>query len=309
MSSAADGTLHVLTVHFNTPAMTSSLVRRLPPRTPRGRRVAVHVLDNASAPGNFRELRDNLSGLDSVSLHANNENIGFGAGMNVLAGQNGIESSDVLWLLNPDTRLEPGCLERLESALDVGEFDVISPLIFSGAGGTEWIWYCGGDVDRVAIRVAHRQYGAPTALVPREAFETEFVTGAAPMMRASVFRAVGGFSDGYFLYWEDAEFSWKARGLGLRLGVVPAARLWHAVGASSGCGQSRLFYYWAARNRFVYARDTGIARRRLISGRGAVESLRLIARALREGEGRIPKVCSAIRGTWHGFRQFSSSAS
>lgn len=308
MSSAVDGTLHVLTVHFNTPALTSSLVRRLPPRTPRGRRVVVHVLDNASAPENLRELRDNLSGLDSVTLQVNDENIGFGAGMNLLVSRSGIESSDVLWLLNPDTRLEPGCLEHLESAFDAGHFDVISPFIFSGDGDTAWIWYCGGDVDRFSLRVEHRLYRAPTSCVPREAFETEFMTGAAPMMRASVFRSVGGFPSGYFLYWEDAQFSWKARELGLRLGVIPSARLWHAVGASSGYGQSRVFYYWAARNRFVYARDTGIEIRQLTTGRGALESLRLIARALRERDERIPKVRAAIRGTWDGFRQFSRSS-
>ncbi|MUL63468.1 hypothetical protein BOO86_03240 [Mycobacterium sp. CBMA 234] len=242
-----------------------------------------------------------------MTLQTNDENVGFGAGMNFLASRAGIEPSDLLWLLNPDTRLEPGCLAHLESALDGGQFDAVSPFIFSGNGDTAWIWYCGGDVDRLSVRVAHRLYGTPTALVPQESFETEFMTGAAPMMPASVFRAVGGFRRGYFLYWEDAEFSWQARELGFRLGVVPSARLWHAVGASSGCGQSRVFYYWAARNRFVYARDTGVALRQLTSGRGALETLRLIARAFREREERIPKVRAAIRGTCDGLRQFVGS--
>ncbi len=305
MSSAAGGTLHVLTVHFNTPALTSSLVRTLPLCTPSGRKVVVHVLDNASAPENLRELRDNLSGLDSVALHVNDDNVGFGAGMNFLADRGGISPSDVLWLLNPDTRPEPGCLAELESALDRGQFDVISPLIFSGSGEAAWIWYCGGDINRHSLRVRHQLYGAPTAVVPQDDFETTFVTGAAPMMRASVFRAVGGFPDEYFLYWEDAHFSWRARELGLRLGVIPSARLWHAVGASSGYGLSSVFYYWATRNRFVYARDTGIERRRLTRGRGALESLRLIFWALREREQRFAKVRAAVRGTCDGVRQFS----
>ncbi len=307
MSNAVDGTLHVLTVHFNTPALASGLVRCLPSQTPSGRRVVIHVLDNCSTPENLRELRDNLAGLGAVILHVSDRNIGFGAGINLLAGQNDIGPFDVLWLLNPDTRLEVGCLEQLETALDAGHFDAVSPFIFSGDGDSAWVWYCGGDVDRRSVRVAHRLYGSATASVPREAFETEFMTGAAPMMRASVFRAVGGFPGDYFLYWEDAQFSWKARELGFRLGVVPTARLWHAVGASSGSGQSRTFYYWAARNRFVYARDTGVALQKLILGRGALETLRLIARALREDDERTLKLGAAIRGTRDGIRQFSVS--
>ncbi|SHT66143.1 MAG: glycosyltransferase family 2 protein [Mycobacterium sp.] len=305
MSSAVNGTLHVLTVHFNTPALASSLVRRLPLATPNGRPLVIHVLDNCSTPENLRELRDRLSGLDSVTLDAIDENIGFGAGMNFLAVRHGITSSDVLWLLNPDTRLEPGCLENLENALDEGQFDIVSPFIFSGEGEAAWIWYCGGDVERPSLRVRHRLYGAPTTSGPTDAFATDFVTGAAPMMRASVFHAIGGFPDDYFLYWEDAQFSWKARELGLRLGVIPSARLWHAVGASSGYGLSPVFYYWATRNRFVYARDTGIARRRLTSGRGALESLRPIVWALRERDQRFRKVRAAMRGTRDGVRQFS----
>jgi GT2 family glycosyltransferase len=141
-------------------------------------------------------------------------------------------------------------------------------------------------------------------------FETDFMTGAAPMMWVSAFRSVGGFPDGYFLYWEDTYFSWKAKKIGLRLGVVPAARLWHAGGASSGGCRPRSIsstvYYWAARNRFVYARDTGLPRRQLMSGRGGLESMRLIVMALLEREDRLRKTQSAIRGTYDGIRQYRS---
>jgi GT2 family glycosyltransferase len=142
-------------------------------------------------------------------------------------------------------------------------------------------------------------------------FETDFMTGAAPMMWVSTFRSVGGFPDDYFLYWEDTYFSWKAKKIGLRLGVVPAARLWHAGGASSGGLRRRsissTIYYWAARNRFVYARDTGLPRRQLMSGRGGLESMRLIVMALLEREDRLRKIQSAIRGTYDGIRQYGKA--
>ena len=295
--------MHVLIVHFNTPELTTRLARDFPRKTPHGRSVLIHLLDNCSTSPNLRSLRANIGGMPGVTLEVSDENIGFGEGMNLLAARVVIDESDILWILNPDTRLQAGCLEILEGELDSGDFAVVSPLIYSGEMTDYWIWYCGGSISTRELRVRHQLYGCGLADSPNRPFETEFVTGAAPMMRASTFRTVGGFPRGYFLYWEDVYFCWKARDLGFRLGVVPSAHLWHQVGASSGRDQSRTFHYWHARNRFAFASDIGIPRRRLIFGRGGIESLRPVARALLvEREGRLSKASAAIRGTIRGFR-------
>lgn len=296
------GALHVLTVHFNTPELTSQLVRNIPRKTPRGRPVLIHVLDNCSDPENFDLLQASIEGQPGVTLEANNANVGFGAGMNLLAQRGDVADSDLLWFLNSDTHFDVDCLKLLEEEIDAGEYVVISPLIHSNDSTGSWIWYCGGSLDTRALRVHHDLYGCDVIEAPRHTFETDFITGAAPMMRASIFRAVGGFPRGYFIYWEDTFLSWKAGQMGMRLGVVPSARLWHAVGASSGYGKSRTFYYWSARNRFIFASDIGVPRWRLILGRGGVETLRVVARAvLREREGRVSKVWAAVQGTYHGL--------
>lgn len=299
--------MHVLTVHFNTPELTSRLVTDFPRVTPRGRAIFIHILDNCSTAENLSVLRANIEGLHGVTLEVSDKNLGFGEGVNMLARNDAVGESDILWLLNPDTQLRPGCLELLEDELVSGEFGVVSPLIVSGEWTNPWIWYGGGSVSLPELRVQHQFYGARVAEAPRHSFETEFVTGAAPMMRASTFRAVGGFRPGYFLYWEDTYFSWKARYLGFRLGVVPSAHIWHAVGASSGSGQSPTFYYWSARNRFVFAADIGVPRHRLVLGRGGLESLRPIAKALFERHDRLSKTSAAVRGTYDGLRRAPTS--
>ncbi|MGV0795687.1 glycosyltransferase family 2 protein [Mycolicibacterium elephantis] len=296
--------LHVLMVHFNTPELTAHLIRDLPNETPRGRQVHIHVLDNSSTPENLQLLLKSVGESDHVSLQAINENIGFGQGMNRLAMSDAMGDSDMMWLLNPDTRLQFRCLERLELELDRGEFDIVSPLIYSGEGRNPWIWYCGGSINTRELRAPHHLFGCPLTDAPHDTFETEFVTGAAPMMHVSTFRFVGGFPRGYFLYWEDAFFSWKARELGFRLGVVPSAHLWHHIGGSSGTRRSPTYYYWTARNRFAFATDIGIPRRRLFLGRAGLESLRPIGRALAvERVNRMAKARAAIRGTLDGLRQ------
>jgi GT2 family glycosyltransferase len=301
MNNGRQDAIHVLTVHFNTPELTSRLIKDFPRHTPHGRAVFIHVLDNCSTPQNLHILRTNIERLQDVTLELSSENIGFGSGINALADRVDVGEEDILWILNPDTRLRSDCLRVLEDELDSGNFDVISPLIYSGDGSESWIWYCGGSISTRELRVRHQLYGCHLAEAPQCSFETEFVTGAAPMMRASTFRTVGGFPHGYFLYWEDIYFSWKARNLGFRLGVAPSAHLWHAVGASSGSGQSPTFYYWSARNRLAFARDIGVPRRRLIFGRVGLESLRTVAKALLEREARVSKASAAIRGTLEGL--------
>ncbi|TQR85365.1 glycosyltransferase family 2 protein [Mycobacterium hodleri] len=299
--------LHVLTVHFNTPEMMSRLIENIPQQTPSGRAVYVHVLDNCSTVQNLSELRMSIEKLPAVTLEMNRVNVGFGAGINQLARSIRFGESDVLWIVNPDMRIEAGCIETLENELDKGHYNVVSPLIYTGDQNDRRIWYCGAHIDGHNLRVKHLLYGQQLADAPERPFETEFMTGAAPMMYEATFRAVGGFPEDYFLYWEDAFFSWKARELGFRLGVVPSARLWHAVGASSGLGQSRTFYYWYARNRFVFAHDFEIPRRRLLLGGGGLESVRIVGKALIERQGRLPKMRAAIRGSCHGLRRRRSS--
>jgi GT2 family glycosyltransferase len=240
--------------------------------------------------------------MKNVTLTLGEANIGYGEGLNALSRNRNIDDSDILWVVNPDTRLQADCLELLEAELDVGEYELISPLIYSGDAANAWIWYCGGAVSVPSLRAQHHLYGRETSDAPKNSFETEFITGAAPMMTAATFKAVGGFPRGYFLYWEDVYFCHKARDLGLKLGVVPAALLWHAVGASSGSGQSATYYFWSTRNRIVFAGDIGISRRQLLVGRGGIESLRHIAKALlTERDGRFLKTRAAIRGTVEGL--------
>lgn len=303
MSLDVSGKVHVLIVHYNTPELTSRLVRALPDKTGCGRTISIHVLDNSSADNNYEKLRDGIAAVQNAALTRSAHNLGFGLGINLLAEKAEADDSDLLWILNPDTAPDADCVDLLEANLDAGPFDIVAPLIYSGSGTGAWIWFCGASMELRSLRVRHNLFGASLASAPQASFETEFITGAAPMMRASTFRTIGGFPSNYFLYWEDAHLCWAARKHAFRLGVVPRARLWHEVGASSGSRQSANWYYWYTRNRFTLGRDVGIPISRLLIGRGAAETLRPIAKAvIKERQDRLAKLRGALRGTASGMR-------
>jgi GT2 family glycosyltransferase len=60
--------------------------------------------------------------------------------------------------------------------------------------------------------------------------------GAAMLVRAEPFEAVGGFDERYFLYWEDADLCHRLRDRGWSTRYVPRARVVHSGGASAKTG-------------------------------------------------------------------------
>ncbi len=303
IESPSFGALHVLIVHFNTPDLTARLVEDLSLQTINGRNVFVHILDNCSTKTNQTKLLHLAGDYDFVTIDLNENNVGFGAGINLLVSNYSsiLGENEILWILNPDTRIMDNCVEVLINELELGIFEVISPLICSGDLNTQKIWFCGGSFNMSEFRVQHSLFDRPLIEAPHESFETSFITGAAPMMRVSTFNEVGGFPLGFFLYWEDVYFCWRAGQLGKALGVVPAAQLWHAVGSSSKNVRGRNFYYWIARNRFVFADKVGVRRRQLVLGSGALETLKMLVRPLLGGGPRLSNTYSAFRGTISGL--------
>ncbi len=296
--------IHVLIVHFNTPDLTIRLVEELLDKSSYKNKISIHILDNCSTPENLSKIDGISLTYPVVTLDFSDQNIGFGAGINLLVSMylSGDGAREILWILNPDTRIMDSCVDSLVEELKIGKFAIISPLIYTGENDKYKIWYCGGSISFPAMRAKHLWYGQPLANAPTKTFETDFITGAAPMMYVSTFVKIGGFSNAYFLYWEDAHFCWRAKQMGYQLGVVPLAHVWHAVGASSNDSQSENFFFWSARNRFVYAAEVGVERHQLILGRGALTSLRFVTSALLQRNGRFTKAHAALRGTYAGFK-------
>jgi hypothetical protein len=63
--------------------------------------------------------------------------------------------------------------------------------------------------------------------------EVDWVSGACMCVRRDAFEAVGGLDEGFFLYWEDADFCRRLKHAGWRTMYVPTAGAVHVGGRSS----------------------------------------------------------------------------
>jgi hypothetical protein len=81
---------------------------------------------------------------------------------------------------------------------------------------------------------------------PAECFA---VSGSALVTRAETWRKIGPFAGRFFAYYEDVDWCWRARSLGMRLVYDPTATVEHRRSASSGGEHEPWVRVMAERNR------------------------------------------------------------
>lgn len=244
----------------------------------------VLVVDNGSGDG----LEDALRGLDPrLRFRQTGANLGFTGGMN-----HGIracldDGAGLVCVLNNDTVVTPGMFAALVRHAAPGT--AVSPEVrYLDEPGV--VWFGGGVVEADRGWPRHltpaelaRDDAADPARVLRE---SETLAGCCVLAPAETWRAVGLFDPQYFLLFEDADWSARARAAGIRLVVARDAVLLHAVSASFTGPSHLLSSYYYARNAMRYTR-LRVTRRPAPRLRFIRDQLaRPVARRIRSGEVR-----------------------
>ncbi|HLM33479.1 MAG TPA: glycosyltransferase, partial [Gaiellaceae bacterium] len=98
------------------------------------------------------------------------------------------------------------------------------------------------------LLVRARRYPAEFRRVPPGGGPVDWVSGACMLVRRSAFDSVGGFDEGYWMYWEDADLCRRLVDKGWQVHFEPAAVVHHATGASGTSARTiRAFHESAAR--------------------------------------------------------------
>jgi N-acetylglucosaminyl-diphospho-decaprenol L-rhamnosyltransferase len=200
----------------------------------------VVVVDHASDPAAAGALS---SRFPDVRLLCLEQNAGFAAGINT-----GVRATDAPFLLfiNPDCTIESEACCRLVECLERNpDAGVAGPRIRNAdgsiqpsarrfpdlttavAGRSSWLTRVlpGNPISR---RNLPARDASLTSIV-----DVDWVSGACMLVRRKAFDAVGGMDQGFFLYWEDADFCRRLDHAGWRTLYVPAASVVHVGGRSS----------------------------------------------------------------------------
>ena len=182
------------------------------------------VVDNASTDGS-PEAAQKIPGVRVIQM---DRNAGFAAANNA-----GIATSrgDVLLLLNSDTLVPPGALDRLiERLAATPSAGVVGPRLVDAEGVAELSF------GRMISPINEfRQKRRTPAWIARETAREQFVdwvSGACLLVRRQDAVRAGLLDERFFLYTEDVDFCHSVRMAGRKVLFTPAAEITHLRGRS-----------------------------------------------------------------------------
>lgn len=210
------------------------------------------IIDNGSTDGSETILKGHFPGIDIIQT---GKNLGFAGGNNIGIRWALEHDADFVWLLNNDTVVDPQCLSRMVQVAEANDHvGMVGSKIYY-YHSPETLWFAGGEIDLVKGGLT-RHVGQDEKDVGDYDLlqETGYITGCSILARREMIEEVGMLEEKYFLYFEDADWSLRARQKGWSLLYQPEARLWHKEGAQTEKVYSARFVYYFLRNRFFFVR-------------------------------------------------------
>ena len=195
-------------------------------------------------------------------------NPGYGGAVN--AAVTGLPDS-IRWILvsNPDVDFEDGAIEALQSAAEQDlRIGSVGPAVLNDDGS---IYPSARMVPSLRIGTGHalfsgiwannpwsRAYRAVSA-DPGSARDVGWLSGSCVLVRRSAFEEIGGFDEGYFMYFEDVDLGYRLGKSGYRNRYEPAARIvHHGAHSTSGDSSVRMIRaHHASARRFVSTKYPG----------------------------------------------------
>lgn len=213
----------------------------------------LYVVDNNSTDGTVEHIKENYPQVEVVALK---ENIGFGAGHNKAVR---MVDSDYHVIINPDIVFIENSIKKMVDYLENNEdIGVLSPKICFPDGREQIL---GKKDPHFKYILASRLRGdEPGTLLKKYAMldcdltkpiDIENASGCFMVFRTSILKKVDGFDERYFMYFEDADITRKARKYS-RVVYYPEAVVSHVWNRDSKHNfkllaihiHSMLKYYW-----------------------------------------------------------------
>ncbi|MEM6650095.1 MAG: glycosyltransferase family 2 protein [Pseudomonadota bacterium] len=254
--------LTVVILNYRTPEMTvrcaETALKALPDAPSR-----LIIVENGSGDGSDEILgrwHQQHKAKDQIDLVVSATNKGFSGGNNLGLAK---AQSDYVLLLNSDAFLQPDSLTSLLKAADeTPKAGLIHPTLIDPDGTPQISQF--RDFKPTTELLGASNLGMIAKLFPKAVTAIPLTSNEAPhwvsfaavLIRRSMIDEIGGMDDGFFLYYEDAEYCRRARQAGWSIHHAKDAFVVHERGGSSPVkklskSKKRLpTYYYESRSRY-----------------------------------------------------------
>ncbi len=217
----------------------------------------VIVVDNGSTDDSVFHIRRRFP---DVELLETRRNLGFSAGCNVGIARALEHGADFVWLLNNDTTVDPQALTGLvRTAMSDRRTGATGSAIYSARRRRHLDAWGGGRVNFWLGRSRHAVRPVPDGAI-------HFLTGASILISRPVLERVGLLDEGFFMYWEDADYCYRLRRAGYKLAVAGESRIWHKGSASVGKASPQMDTYFNASAARFFRRHSRVPQFSLWTG-------------------------------------------
>ncbi len=257
--------LSIIIVNYRTADLTINCISSIAAERSRGESISVVLVDNASPDDSAKVLAHAIeqNGWESwVVFIPAAMNGGFASGNNlgIRFSLHSPSTPDYLLLLNPDTIVRRGALNRLCRFMEehpkagiaganiVGEEGLPLHSAHSFPSPKQQF------VEGLRLGIVSRWLGAVSLRPghPRNV-ECDWVSGACMLVRRQVIEQLGEMDEEYFLYFEEVDYCRRAKSALWQVWYVADAIVVHLVGASTEVnaqGKRRPMYWYQSRLRY-----------------------------------------------------------
>lgn len=192
----------------------------------RGLRYEIILIDNLNEPG----FADRIGGPQAhLTIVANTAPMGFGANVNKAAG---LAAGRVLLVLNPDTAHVAGQVAEAVAFLEAdARRGVVAARLVNTDGSDQRNFRGFPSLAVTALRALGANGWRHQPRFFRRAMladlqvsgpaQVDWVYGSFMLMRRSTFEQLGGFDEGFFMYYEDVDLCLRLRRAGLSTWLFP----------------------------------------------------------------------------------------
>lgn len=267
----------VVIVNYRTGALAVECLRSLAGEVAACPGARVLVVDNCSADGSAETIAQAIaaqgwSGWAAVHRAPVNGGFSYGNNCAIRPALGSAAPPEWFWLLNPDTEVRPGALRSLIDFAAARPRVGIVGSSFEQSDGRLWphafrfptVWSELAVGLRLGVVARLLERRTVMMRMGEQPERVDWLPGSSMLVRREVFEDVGLMDEDYFLYFEETDFCLKAARAGWECWYVPASRVMHHAGQSTGvtgaqAGLHRRPAYWFASRRRYWIKNHGWA--------------------------------------------------
>ena len=219
--------------------------------------VELIIIDNSSDSKIYEELRiityNNMNvSREKIQVQTTQANLGYGKAHNLAIRQ---VATDYHLVLNPDVILNKASLgNAIHFMKRHPNVVMLTPSVVNASGMREYLnkrypglltllirGFAPTSVRKLFVRrIAH--YEMRDHNPDKVNYEIPLASGCFMLFRTSVLKQLGGFSDKYFLYFEDYDLSIRTHDMG-KIAYVPSVKIMHFGGGAARKGLKHVFLF------------------------------------------------------------------